>query len=206
MRCHLHDFARDLDAARTIAGSGCAKPLTMNESPAYSRDSMRMSTPRISRVVLPAIALACALAGPAPAGPAIALPFLGGGGKVTVTITAAENSNNCGGGTASALKVRIFAVADEAGIRTVLNNKGLAWSKQVEAAGANVLGKPVEDFIAPGTTKQIVVARDAKATVIVVEGNYCKKAGADWYYVHPAKKKSLKLTSGATGFTLTTRK
>ena len=125
---------------------------------------------------------------------------------MTVTITAAANSNNCGSGTASALKVRIFAVADEAAIRTVLNNKGLAWSKQVEAAGANLLGKPVEDFVAPGTTKTIEIARDSKATVIVVEGNFCKKAGADWYYVHPAKKKKLKLTSGATGFTLTTGK
>lgn len=173
----------------------------MNESPAYSRDSMRTSNSRISRVAIPAIALACTLAGPA-----LALPFIGGGGKVTVTITAAANSNNCGTGTASALKVRVFAVADEAGIRTVLNNKGLAWSKQIETAGANVLGKPVEDFVAPGTTKSIVLARDAKATVIVVEGNYCKKSGADWYYVHPAKKKSLKLTSGAMGFTLTTGK
>ena len=137
---------------------------------------------------------------------AVALPFIGGGGKVTVTITAAANSNNCGTGTASALKVRIFAVADEAAVRTVLNNKGLAWSKQVEAVGANLLGKPVEDFVAPGTTKTIELARDAKATVVVIEGNFCKKAGADWYYVHPAKKKKLKLTSGATGFTLTTGK
>lgn len=163
---------------------------------------MRLPTPRISRVAIPALVLACALTGRA-----LALPFIGGGGgKVTVTIAAAANSNNCGSGTASALKVRVFAVADEAAMRTVLNNKGLAWSKQMEAAGANVLGKPVEDFVAPGTTKSIVVARDAKATVIVVEGNYCKKAGADWYYVHPAKKKTLKLTSGATGFTLTTGK
>lgn len=136
----------------------------------------------------------------------MALPFIGGGGKVTVTITAAANSNNCGSGTAAALKVRVFAVADEAAVRGVLNNKGLAWGKQVEAAGANVLGKPVEDFVAPGTSKSIVVARDAKATVIVVEGNFCKKAGADWYYIHPAKKKKLKLTSGATGFTLDTGK
>lgn len=163
---------------------------------------MPMSTSRMLRGSLPALALACALASPA-----LALPFIGGGGgKVTVTIAADANSNNCGTGTASALKVRVFAVADEAAIRTVLNNKGLSWAKQVEAAGANVLGKPVEDFIAPGTSKTIVVARDAKATVIVVEGNYCKKTGADWYYVHPAKQKKLKLTSGATGFKLTTGK
>lgn len=156
--------------------------------------------PRVSPLAL-TVALCFALPWPASA-----LPFIGGGGKVTVTITAAENSNNCGSGTASALKVRIFAVADEAAVRTVLNNKGLAWSKQVDAVGANLLGKAVEDFVAPGTTKTIEIARDAKATVIVVEGNYCKKAGADWYYVHPAKKKKLKLTSGATGFTLTTGK
>jgi type VI secretion system VasD/TssJ family lipoprotein len=162
---------------------------------------MRISPSRMLRALPAALVLACALASPAGA-----LPFIGGGGKVTVTIKAEANSNNCGSGTASALKVRVFAVADEAAIRTVLNNKGLAWSKQMEAAGANVLGKPVEEFVAPGTSKKIVVARDAKATVIVVEGNYCKKAGADWYYVHPAKKKVLKLSSGATGFTLTTGK
>jgi type VI secretion system VasD/TssJ family lipoprotein len=164
---------------------------------------MRPPTARRLRASLPALAVALCFALPCPA---LALPFIGGGGKVTVTITAAENSNNCGSGTASALKVRIFAVADEAAVRTVLNNKGLAWSKQVEAVGANLLGKPVEDFVAPGTTKTIELARDAKATVIVIEGNFCKKAGADWYYVHPAKKKKLKLTSGATGFTLTTGK
>lgn len=163
---------------------------------------MRTLHSRMSRVSVPALALACLLAGPA-----FALPFIGGGGgKVTVTIKGDPNSNNCGGGTASALKVRVFAVADEAAIRTVLNNKTLSWSKQMEAAGANVLGKPVEDFIAPGTSKTIVLERDAKATVVVVEGNYCKKTGADWYYVHPAKKKKLSLTSGATGFTLTTGK
>lgn len=162
---------------------------------------MRTLLSGILRVSIPALALACVLAGPA-----LALPFIGGGGKVTVTLKADANSNNCGSGTASALKVRVFAVADEAAIRTVLNNKTLSWSKQMEAAGANVLGKPVEDFIAPGTAKTIVLERDAKATVIVVEGNYCKKTGADWYYVHPAKKKKLSLTSGATGFTLTTGK
>lgn len=165
---------------------------------------MRLPFVRMLRVAIPALALACSVAGPARALPP--LPFLGGGGKVKVTITAAANSNNCGGGTASALKVRVFAAGDEAAIRTVLNNKGVSWAKRVEAAGANLLGKPTEDFVAPGTSKEFVIQRDAKATVIVVEGNFCKKAGADWYVIHPAKKKSLKLTSGSTGFTLTTGK
>ena len=67
-----------------------------------------------------------------------------------------------------------------------------------------MLGKPTEDFVAPGTTKVIVLARDPKATVIVVEGNFCKRTGADWYYIQPTKKlKALKLTAGATGFKLT---
>lgn len=163
---------------------------------------MRLPSARMPRVALPALFLACVLAGSA-----LALPFIGGGGKVTVTITATANCNNCGSGTASALKVRVFAVGDEAAIRTVLNNKGLGWSKQMEAAAANVLGKPAEDFVTPGTTKTIVLARDAKATAIVVEGNFCKKTGADWYFIQPAKKKkALKLTAGATGFTLTTGK
>jgi predicted component of type VI protein secretion system len=162
---------------------------------------MRLPFACMPRVVLPALFLACAFAGSARA-----LPFIGGGGKTTVTIAAAATCNNCGSGTASALKVRVFAVADEAAIRTVLNNKGLGWSKQMEAAAANVLGKTVEDFVTPGATKTIVLARDAKATVVVVEGNFCKKTGADWYFIQPAKKKALKLTAGATGFTLTTGK
>ena len=147
------------------------------------------------RLILLAFATACVLVSPARA-----LPFIGGGGGGKVTIAATADCNNCGSGTASALKLRVFAVADEAAIRTVLNNKGLGWSKQIEAAGANVLGKPVEDFVAPGTTKVLNVARDAKTTVIVVEGNFCKRSGADWYFIHPAKKKALKLTAGATGF------
>lgn len=156
------------------------------------------------QVVVLALAAACVVVSPARA-----LPFIGGGGgKVTVTITAAADCNNCSSGTASALKLRVFAVADEAAIRTVLNNKGLGWSKQIEAAGANVLGKPSEDFVAPGTTKVLVIARDPKATAIVVEGNFCKRTGADWYFIQPAKnkKKTLKLTAGATGFQLTTGK
>ncbi len=157
---------------------------------------------------MPALALlslvACVVASPV-----LALPFIGGGGgKVTVTIAAAADCNNCGSGTASALKLRVFMVADEAAIRTVLNNKGLGWSKQVEAAGANVLGKPLEDYVAPGASKVLVVPRDAKAGAIVVEGNFCKRAGAGWYFILPTKSKpkTLKLTAGATGFTLTTGK
>ncbi len=163
---------------------------------------MRSPLARVPRLVMLALALACATVLPA-----LALPFIGGGGgKVAVTIAAANDCNNCSSGTASALKVRVFAVADEAAIRTVLNNKGLGWSKQIEAAAANVLGKPTEDFVAPGTTKVLVVARDPKATAIVVEGNFCKRTGAAWYFIQPAKKKALKLTAGATGFTLTTGK
>jgi predicted component of type VI protein secretion system len=141
------------------------------------------------------------------ASPALALPFIGGGGgKVTVTIAAAADCNNCGSGTASALKLRVFMVADEAAIRTVLNNKGLGWSKQLEAAGANVLGKPSEDFVAPGASKVLVIPKEPKATVIVVEGNFCKRSGAGWYFIQPVKSKTLKLTAGATGFTITTGK
>ena len=162
---------------------------------------MRSLLVRMSRAALPALFLACAVAGSA-----FALPFIGGGAKtVTITIAADANCNNCGSGTASSLKVRVLAVADEAAMRTVLNNKGLGWSKQIEAAGANVLGKPTEDFVTPGAVKTIVIPRDPKATVIVVEGNFCKKTGADWYFVQPVSKKTktLKLTAGATGFTLT---
>lgn len=162
---------------------------------------MPRPTPRILRAALPLLCVAIALAGCARK-----MPFVGGSAKVTVAIDAAPNSNNCGGGTASALKVRVFAAADEAAIRTVLNNKGVAWAKQVETAGANVVGSPAEDFVAPGTRKEFVVELDPKATVVVVAGNYCKRTGADWYYIHPAKEKSLTLTSGATGFTLTTGK
>jgi predicted component of type VI protein secretion system len=153
------------------------------------------------RVALPALALACSLAGPA-----LALPFIGGGGKVAITIVASADCNNCGSGTASSLKVRVFQVADEGAIRTVLNNKGLGWGKQVEAAAANVLGKPAEDFVTPGTTKVITLAKDGKAKAIVIEGNFCKKTGADWYFIQPAKKKAPKLTAGATGFTIKTGK
>lgn len=154
---------------------------------------------------MPAVAL-LALAG-LTAPPARALPFIGGGGgKVTVTIAAAADCNNCGSGTASALKLRVFMVADEAAIRTVLNNKGLGWSKQLEAAGANVLGKPSEDFVAPGASKVLVIPKEPKATVIVVEGNFCKRSGAGWYFIQPVKSKTLKLTAGATGFTITTGK
>lgn len=162
---------------------------------------MRLPIARILRAVLPVLALNALLVGCAGA-----LPFLGGGGKVTVTVAAADNSNNCGGGSASALKIRVFQAADEAAIRTVLNNKAVSFSKRIEAAGATVLGKVTEDFVSPGTSKEFVLAKDPKAVVIVVEGNYCKKTGADWYYIQPAKKKSLKLTSEATGFTLTTGK
>ena len=162
---------------------------------------MRLPYARMLRAALPALALNAMLVGCAGA-----LPFIGGGGKVTVTITAADNSNNCGGGSAAALKVRVFAAADEAAIRTVLNNQAVSFTKRIEAAGATVLGKVNEDFVSPGGTKEFVLKRDPKAAVIVVEGNFCKKTGATWYYIQPAKKKSLKLTSGAMGFTLTTGK
>lgn len=179
-----------------------SNPLTPNESGPYALRTMRPFISPSSIVAVSLLALVCSFGTPA-----LALPFIGGGGgKVSVTIAAAANCNDCGSGTASALKVRVFAVADEAGIRTVLNNKTVGWSKQLEAAGANVLGKPAEEFVAPGTTRTFVVVRDAKATVIVVEGNFCKRVGAAWYYVHPARQKKLKLTAGSTGFSPTTGK
>lgn len=163
---------------------------------------MRLPPARMRRVFLPAIMLACALAGPASA-----IPFIGGGGgKVTVTLVGLPECNNCGTGSPSALKVRMFAVADSTAIRTILNNKTLSWSKQLDAAAANMLGKPVEEFVGPGATKTVVVPRDPKATAIVIQGNFCKKTGAAWYVVHPAKKKQVKLEAGATGFQLTPRK
>lgn len=160
---------------------------------------------RNSRLVMPVLAM-WLLAGVAvwPAH-AVSIPFRGKG-KVKVVVSAAPDCNNCGSGTASALKMRVFMVADEAAIRTVLNNKGVGWSKQVEAAGANVLGKPLEDFVAPGASKEWVLEKDPKATVVVIEGNFCKRVGAAWYFIQPAKEKSLKLTAGATGFTPTTGK
>ena len=167
---------------------------------------MRPPLALLSHLVMPAFAVfvlsACVVAQPAHA-----LPFIGGGGgKVTVTISAASDCNNCGSGTASALKIRVFMVTDEAAIRTVLNNKGVGWSKQIESAGATVVGEPSENFVAPGATKVFVVAKEAKATAIVVQGNFCKRTGAGWYFVQPVKSKTLKLTAGATGFTLTTGK
>lgn len=136
-----------------------------------------------------------------------AIPFIHrGGGKVIVALDGAPDCNNCRTKTASSLKVRIFQVADSSAIRTVLNNKTLSWSKQVDAAGGNVLGKPVEEFIGPGVGKSVVIARDPKATAVVIEGNFCEKSGADWYFIHPAKKKTVRLQAGSTGFTLTTGK
>ena len=121
---------------------------------------MRPPLALLSHLVMPAFAVfvlsACVVAQPAHA-----LPFIGGGGgKVTVTISAASDCNNCGSGTASALKIRVFMVTDEAAIRTVLNNKGVGWSKQIESAGATVVGEPSENFVAPGATKVFVVAKD----------------------------------------------
>ena len=135
-----------------------------------------------------------------------AIPFLGGKSKITVSVSGAPDCNDCGTGSAASLKLRIFQVADSTAIRTILNNKTLPWSKQLEAAAANVLGKPVEEFVAPGGGKTIEIVKDPKATAVVIEGNFCKPKSADWYVIHPARKKSVRLEAGATGFTLTAGK
>jgi len=143
------------------------------------------------------------------AGCGVSVPMLkhgGGGGNVSVVLLGAPDCNNCRTRTASSLKVRVFQVADSSAIRGVLNNKTLNWSKQLEAAAANVLGKPMEDFIAPGASKTLEVAREEKATAVVIEGNFCAKSGADWYFIQPAKEKSVQLRADATGFTLIPRK
>lgn len=131
---------------------------------------------------------------------------LKGSPTVQVSISATADCNNCGGGAASALKFRIFQVADTGAVRTMLN-KGLPWSKHLEAGGANILVKISEDFVSPGETKLIPTERDPRATAIVVEGNFCKKVGASWYLVHPlAKKGPLQISAGATGLTVVPRK
>ena len=64
----------------------------------------------------------------------------------------------------------------------------------------------MEDYVAPGASKTVVVPREPKATAIVIEGNFCVKTGAEWYFIQPATHKAVELRAGATGFTLTTRK
>ncbi|MBI5167859.1 MAG: type VI secretion system lipoprotein TssJ [Candidatus Eisenbacteria bacterium] len=129
-----------------------------------------------------------------------------GSPTIQVTVTASADCNNCGGGAASALKFRVFQVADSGAVRTMLN-KGLPWGKHLEAGGANILVKAAEDFVSPGASKTVATQRDPKATALVVEGNFCKKVGATWYVVHPlAKKGPLLVTAGPTGLTVTPRK
>ncbi|MFN8587433.1 MAG: type VI secretion lipoprotein TssJ [Candidatus Eisenbacteria bacterium] len=128
-----------------------------------------------------------------------------GSPTIQVTITAAADCNNCSG-TPSALKFRVFQVADTGAVRTMLN-KGLPWAKQLEAGGSNILVKVTEDFISPGASKTIPTQRDPKATALVVEGNFCKKVGATWYVVHPlAKKGPLLVTAGPTGLSIASGK
>lgn len=128
-----------------------------------------------------------------------------GSPTVQITIRATADCNNCSG-TPSALKFRIFQVADTGAVRTMLN-KGLPWAKHVEAGGANILVKVTEDFVSPGASKTIPTQRDPKATALVVEGNFCKKVGATWYVVHPlAKKGPLLVTAGATGLSIASGK
>lgn len=128
-----------------------------------------------------------------------------GSPTVQITITATADCNNCSG-TPSALKYRVFQVADTGAVRTMLN-KGLPWAKHVEAGGANILVKVTEDFVSPGSSKTIPTQRDPKATALVVEGNFCKKVGATWYVVHPlAKKGPLLVTAGATGLSIASGK
>jgi predicted component of type VI protein secretion system len=129
-----------------------------------------------------------------------------GGGSLSLTVNGAPDCNNCQSHTASALAVRIFQVSDSTAIKGVLNNKALSWGKQVDAAAANVLGKPIEDYVRPGGSKSLVVARDAKATAVVVEGNFCVKSGSDWYFILPGKARQAALVAGPTRFTLTTEK
>ncbi len=128
-----------------------------------------------------------------------------GSPTVQVTISATADCNNCSG-TPSALKFRVFQVADTGAVRTMLN-KGLPWAKHLEAGGANILVKVTEDFVGPGARKTIPTQRDPKAQALVVEGNFCKKVGASWYVIHPlAKKGPLLVTAGATGLSIASGK
>ncbi|MCC6652728.1 MAG: type VI secretion lipoprotein TssJ [Candidatus Eisenbacteria bacterium] len=129
-----------------------------------------------------------------------------GSPTVQVTLTGAPDCNNCGGGTPSTVKFRIFQVADTGAVRTMLN-KGLPWAKHVEAAGPNIVMNVGEDFVSPGISKTKSTQRAPNATAIVVEGNFCKKVGASWYTIHPfAKKGPLLITAGSTGLTVTSGK
>lgn len=130
----------------------------------------------------------------------------GGGSTFVVNLVGGKDCNNCGAAGASALKFRMFLVSDSTGIRTSLN-KGLPWNKHVSDAGSVVVGTPMEDFINPNSTKPLQVLKDPKAKALVVEGNFCKRVGADWYVLVPLKTKGpFTVTASATSFAVTNRK
>lgn len=154
----------------------------------------------IAACLAPALLAGCgAHKGGAAAGPP---GVVKAGTTIRITLTASADCNNCGTGPGAALKYRVLQVADEGAMRTALN-KGLPWSKQVEAAGANVVARVAEDFVNPGKSVEVPTTRDPKAAAIVIEGNFCKKVGASWYVVYPLTKKGpIVVNVGATGMTL----
>src|SRR6185369_7905365 len=112
---------------------------------------MRTPTLRWFPLLCVAAVLACA-------GCSSSVPVLSRGpSKIAVSLEGAPDCNDCRTRTASSLKVRLFQVADSSAIRTTLNNKTLSWSKQLEAAAANVVGKPTEDYVGPGLSKTVLV-------------------------------------------------
>lgn len=113
------------------------------------------------------------------------LPFVGGPPTLKINLTTIPTSNSCGGSTGYPLTVRVLQVTDASGLSgtTVLQ----AWDKEGQLLGDALLGKPVQDVIDPGMSKEWELERDPKAKAVVVMANFCKTEASCWHLVHKLK-------------------
>ena len=106
------------------------------------------------------------------------VPIVGKSSDIEIKILADPNVNSCGNPSGNPLTVRVLQVTDAASLAGLTLVQ--LWDNEEARLGGGLVEKK-EQTIEPGTEKILTTPRLAKATSVVVVGNFCRTEGRCWY-------------------------
>jgi type VI secretion system VasD/TssJ family lipoprotein len=106
------------------------------------------------------------------------VPIVGKSSDIEIEVAADPNCNSCGNPNGNPLMLRVLQVTDASSLA------GLSlvqlWDYEEARLGDGLVEKR-EATVEPGAKKVLMTKRQAKATTVVLVGNFCRTEGRCWY-------------------------